>query len=497
MSAAWPTWTQKRTTMRHLRATLFPAQDEASRFLTGPRTVPSVVQVIGGERAGKSQWTAYETVMLMPWCDLIFLCGLEYDNTRREFEYVEEALRKLGALKSVNKPRRAQWEMISATGCRIATLSFTRGVDAIITTGLAPDLVVLCEAGLLDLEHFNAAYARVAEKRGAVIMAGTLKRAKPWYVALYRELQTDANPYHGRSFSFPSWENQTVYPRGRADETIKAMEQALGDLVFRERFGAEPVPSPLLVFGHEFAYATHVKHVDYDPDLPLWIAVDPGYAGAYAVLIVQAASASDVRVIDEFYRQYATWDEAVAWLRERPYVHQNEKGRILNIERAVMDIAGTQHHGDKSQVERWRDTTGINFLCQPVPIETGISRLRDFLRSPFNGKPRIAIAPRCEGLLWELTEGEQYPKDSAGNPVKEAPVDANNHARKALSYLLVNAFGVSDFSQPLTVKPGANPFARAAAQRVELVRTGRGIAWSKGRKRSVVKGGLSFGPKTE
>lgn len=489
----WPTLRQKLLTWRRLGVELYPNQLAASSVLVGRRDVPSVVQVIGGERAGKSQWTAHEITALLPWCDLIYLAGDSYENAEREFEYLEANMRRLNVLAAVSKPKQGQWEMRTVGprgGTHIATLSFQRGADALIATGRAPDLVVLCEAGLMEEDHFLAAYSRVAERRGSVILSGTLKRARPWYVNLFRELQGE-NDYRGKSQSFPSWQNLSIYPGGRTDPTILALERVLGDMVFRERIGAEPVPSPLLVFGREFEYGKHVRKVAYDPALPLWIAVDPGYAGAYALLVVQAASASDVRVIDEFYRQYETWDRAVEWLRSRAYV-TCEDGKIKNIQRAVMDVAGKQHHADRSQVEQWRDTTGIDFLAEPVGIETGISRMRDFLRSPFNGLPRLSIHPRCEGLLSELAQGEQYPKDQAGNAIKEHPIDANNHARKALSYLLVNAYGESDFAKPRKPQPGRNPFNEQEAPQVDIVKTDKGNVTF---KRPKVKrgGGLSFG----
>jgi hypothetical protein len=201
--------------------------------------------------------------------------------------------------------------------------------------------------------------------------------------------------------------------------------------------------------------------IEYDDRLPIWLACDPGYAGAYSLLVVQAASASDVRVIDEFYRQYATWDQAVAWLRSRSYVNSLPDGRIEGIGRAVMDIAGEQHHADRSQVEQWAGATGIRFKSEPVGIDLGISRLRDFLRSPFAWDvSRIRIHPRCEGLIAEIGEREQYPRDQEGQPVRDRPLDKDNHSRKALSYLLVNAFGRGEHdTRPVNQAGAGDPFA--------------------------------------
>lgn len=467
--SSWPTYDMKAAILSALSISPFPIQAAASHHITGPRTIPTTLQVIGGERSGKSFWSAAEIASLIPFTELVYLAGAEYQNTQREFRYLLDFLRKLGILHgSPSLPLAGSWTMqctpLPGRLCRIETISFAqKGSDALITTGEAPDLILIGEAGLCEHDHFVAAYSRVAERRGAVILSGTLKRAKPWYVSLFRELQSPANKWNGASYSFPSWQNTTIYPGGRNDPVIKAME-AIGGARFAERFGAEPVASPLLVFGREFDRKLHVSRQLYTPGIEMTLACDPGYAGAYALLVIQLNGRDDVRVIDEFYQQYATWDRAVAWLRARPYIktRKDKKGRdiITNVTRCVMDVAGRQHHGDRSQVEQWFDATGIVWRGKKLDIEDGISRLRDFLRSPFAWeRTRIHIDPRCEGLLWELGEGEQYQKDGEGNPVRDTPLDANNHARKALSYGLCEWFGKSEGGRVRAGEVGHDPYA--------------------------------------
>lgn len=470
----WPDYTVKSALMAQKYGfSLFPSQAAASRYIVGERKTPKMVQVIGGERAGKSAWAGAEVATLLPWCRLVYLAGMEFENTYPEFKYIEDHLRGIDYLGEVSKPERGGWVLrMAESGAVVRCISFKqKGEDALITTGEAPDLVVLCEAGMMEMEFLETAYSRVAERRGAVIAVGTLKRSRPWYRSLYNKLKLgESERFIGRSFSFPSWENTEIYPGGRTDPAIEALEKALGPEKFAERIGAEPVPSSLLVFGKEFDWNMHVKPVQYEAGLPIWLACDPGYAGAYSLLVVQAASSSDVRVLDEYYMAYTTWDRAVQWLWDRPYIDVDPRGMIRGIGRAVMDVAGKQHHADKSQVEQWYETTGVNWRANPVPILEGITRLRDFLRSPFDWEvPRLTISPKCEGLLYELTEGEVYQKDSTGNPVREAPVDRHNHSRKALSYLLVDAFGPGDSERPLlAVQGGANPYRRARRGKVSM-----------------------------
>lgn len=448
--ARWPTRRQKQRLFEEFGYEPSALQARAHEMIRPGLGLPQVGLILGGERAGKSHVTGYEAAALAAfWADLVFIAGVEYDNCEPEFEYMTEALDRIHLVEGTSKPKRGQWFAWLSTGCEIRTISFRqRGPDALIATGKAPDLIVLSEAGLVQFSHFQAAFTRVAEKRGAVLAAGTLKAALPWYAEKYRQFQGD-NPYHGRAVSLPSWGNPVVYPGGRQDPTILAIEATFKDMdwQFRERFGAEPVPSGLLVFGREFSHELHVKAQEYDPELPVEVAIDPGYAGAYAVLVMQWTGSSDVRVIDEFYQQYATWDVAVTWVKGLPYAERIKAG--------VGDVAIHQHHADRSQFENWQ-ASGIQLRSQAVGIQDGIDRMRSFLRSPFNAQPRVQIDPRCTGLIWEYGR-ESYPADQDGQPAKERPIDNHNHARKALSYWLVDHFGVSDMERP-KAKPGRRRF---------------------------------------
>lgn len=438
----WPTWTEKSIIFERFGYVPSDLQAEIHRRVQVERVVPQCLLVLGGERAGKSTVAGMEAAALsVAWCDLVYIAGESYENAEPEFEVMHKALRSVsGLLTRPSKPKRGQWELTTKTGCTVQTLSFAHdGPDALIATGKAPDVVLLAEAGLLDYSEFLAAYGRVAEKRGLVLASGTLKAAQPWYAEKYRQFK-GPNEFNGQSVSLPSWANLTVFPGGRNDLAIVALAAAYDEQTFAERFGAEPVPSALLVFGREFSHDLHVKSTAYDPALPVEVAVDPGYAGAYAVCVMQWTGPADVRVISEFYRQYATWDQAVDWVLadDKPW-----KGRITS---GVGDDAIRQHHADSSQLEQWR-SRGIHLRSQYISIEDGISRTRDFLRSPSSGTPRIVYDPSCKSGIWEFGR-ESYPSDQDGQPLKEHPIDRFNHARKAVGYWLIDHFGRSDYAGP-------------------------------------------------
>jgi len=106
----------------------------------------------------------------------------------------------------------------------------------------------------------------------------------------------------------------------------------------------------------------------------------------------------------------------------------------------VIDIAGKQHPGSKSQVEIWRHSAGLRLRVNRVGIVEGILRARTFLNNPATGKPRIYFSPRCRNALAEFRE-YRYPKDTDNRPITEIPIDRDNHSLKAISYWLYDRFG--------------------------------------------------------
>ena len=257
-----------------------------------------------------------------------------------------------------------------------------------------------------------------------------------WFAECYERWQAP-NPEDAESFSMPTWSNTASYPGGRQDPEIIALENTFPPDKFQERFGAIPCPPSTLVF-KEFSFSEHVAdYVEYNKDLPVSLAVDPGYSpGKYAVLALQthdeANGPEQVWVVDEIYASEMTGPEVVALALKRPWW-----GNVVG---GVMDVAGRQHQAMKSQQEVWRELAGIYLRSQPVPILDGIARHRTFLRDPATGKPRLLHAPAVVGMLKEYRK-YQRPKDVEGHAIRELPIDRDNHAMKAIAYWLYDRYG--------------------------------------------------------
>lgn len=408
-----------------------------------------VVQAAGGERAGKSRFSAEEGLTwigaLLPFAEanvragerrggLIWLAGPDYEQAREEFSHLKTALARnnlLDEAAGVSEPKSGAWQMFARAGIEIRTRS-SKHEDTL--AGVPPDGVVMCEAAQHSLEAFRRLRGRLLETRGPLLLSGTFEGSLNWYADLWQDLQSD-NLWSGRSVSIPTWANRTVCPGGRNDPEILALEAVLDQETFDERYGAIPHKPATLVF-REFSEPTHVTEAaKFDPHLPVQLWIDPGYDHPYAVLAVQKHGRF-IDHVDELWLRGLTGREVIAQAQAREW--------WPNVHTLVMDVAGRQHHSDDSQAEIWRALTGLSVISNDVPILAGINRHRQALKmDPAQGRPGIRHNPRCAGTISEYRKYKR-PEDKDGRPVTELPIDRDNDAMKAIAYGLWANFGALD-----------------------------------------------------
>lgn len=387
--------------------------------------------VAGGERAGKSRFSAEE---LLTWVivaergSLFWIVGPDYDLARPEAEHLLRSLGRLGLLDAdaVSQPRQGSWRITTLHGVEISTRT---SADPATLAGRAPHGVLMVEAAQQTYEAMLRLRGRVAETRGPLLLSGTFEGSLGWYAETWTAWQGD-NVDGGRSFSLPTWSNRALFPGGRNDPEIKALEATYPADTFQERFGALPCPPATLVF-KEFAHTKHVRPCPFDKDHPVQVWVDPGWAGAYAVVAVQLDGGT-VYQIDEVYAQGTTAQEIIAICQGREWWPQVRGG--------VIDIAGRQHQGMESHVEIWRRLGGLVMVANTVGVADGILRHRTFLKDPASGEPRLYHDPKCKRTIAEYGL-YRYPEVKENRPVREEPIDRDNHAMKALAYGLVANYG--------------------------------------------------------
>ena len=386
------------------------------------------------EEAGGESRTRDGTQHLSP--PLYWLVGATYGETEREFRYLAEWFGALGLLAEASKGVE-RGRIVLKDGTRIETKS---AVDPRTLSKEAPDGIIGCEASQLDPTVFSRMRGRVTARNGWLFLAGTFESSVGWYPQLFKAWQ-QGGPDR-KSYSLPSWTNRTLYPGGRDDPQLAALRADSTDDFFMERIAGQPVPPKGLVVP-EIRPNVHVRDVQYVPGIPVRLAIDPGYAGAYSVEVLQCIEGREV-VVDEIYERGLVTEEIIAMAQSRPWWPDVEGG--------VIDVAGRQHHSMPAPAEAWLEEGGVSLSSSRVPINDGTQRLRSFLKVPADDRgPKLLIGSHCKGILSELgvapnpfdgqTRPYRWKTDREGNVVGRVPEDRHNHAIKAVIYHLVDKYG--------------------------------------------------------
>ena len=399
------------------------------------------ILVAGGEQAGKSMIASkfllkktFETEE----AGLYWLVAADYERTRAEFEYLVSDFAQLGILKKASK-RVDPGRIELADGTVIETKS---AKDPRTLAMKAPNGIIGCEASQLDLESFYRLRGRCAPRKAWLFLAGTFESSLGWYPQMFQSWKYGVN--NEQSYSLPSWTNKHLYPEGKNDPEILRLKESSSDDFFMERIEGIPSPPRGIVFP-EFRPDIHVsENIEYVPDEPVHIWIDPGYAGAYALCAVQIIN-DQVRVFDEIYEQNLITEEIINIAQNRPWYKDLTYG--------VIDIAGYQHQAMSAPAEVWLDSTGLFLDSEKININDGTERLKSTLKLTGKGEPKLIISPKCKGLLSEFgaaanpfdgqTKVYQWKVDRDGNVVGNQPQDKYNHGIKALIYGFINHFGYS------------------------------------------------------
>ena len=398
--------------------------------------------VAGGEQAGKSVVASkylLSRLMENEGPGLYWLVAADYERTRAEFEYLLQDFATLGLLKSASK-RVDPGYMVLADGTRIETKS---AKDPRTLAMRAPNGILGCEASQLDMETFFRLRGRCAPKRGWMFLSGTFEGSLGWYPQMYTAWAAGADP-EARAYSLPSWTNKYLYPGGREDPEIQRLKEVASDDFYMERIEGKPSPPKGLVFS-EFRPDQHVVDVEYQPNIPVHLWMDPGYAGGYAVEVVQVQG-EQIQVIDEIYEVGLVTDEIIDIAKSRPWWPDVKFG--------VIDIAGNQHQAMAAPAEVWLEQAGLYLSSQKVKINEGTERLKGWLKiDPRTHAPRIVFSPKCIGIMSEFgmapnpfdgqTRAYRWKTDREGNIVGDTPEDKYNHGVKAIIYGLIDRFGYS------------------------------------------------------
>jgi len=417
-------------------------------------SIARLLAIYGGERAGKSYVLGAEALatlfpdpMALASMPRVAIAGQTYDETRQETEYVARWLKELGWLKGEpSMPRAGKWVVETLGGGYLDTVSLKDGAAELTARGKPYDLVILAEAGRIEYSALMRALGRVAQTRGRVIAGGTLWDDFGWYAELQEEL-SGPNRWGGQAVSIPSWENVDVYPEGRNDPEVKRLEAIMPQEEFSRLVEGKKVPSPARIYP-EWSFPVHVREVEFDPELPVEVSIDPGYfPSRYVCLPIQRGVDEDgmelVKILPaSLWAHHLTHKEAVDWCQKQAW--------WARVSKIYGGHETKQHASQQSTEDVWRALSGKPFevVRKATSKWQDILRVKTFLEDPATEKSRLVVDPSCQGLAHEFPRYRRK-TDSQNVVVSDEPAGkSEDDALDALANYLVGRFGLVDRPHP-------------------------------------------------
>ena len=375
-----------------------------------------------------------------------WIIGPNYIDCEKEFRVVYDTFKKLGidqvSSKFLKNTENGSMHIVTNWGWDLECRSAQKP-ETLVGEGL--DFVILAEAGRLHRRTFTE-YVRPAlsDKRGWSLATGVPEMATDTsllYWAFKRGLEYETKPW--RSWRMPSWTNTFVFPGGRRDPEILEAEDDLTEDEFRRQYGGEFVDRVGRVM-KEWDDEIHLRRIQYNPDWPLYAAVDYGFTNWWVWLWIQVDPFENVYILGEHYiKEMDTERIAKEVLKDHPW------------RKACLAFYPDPHNPDDSNILS-------RHLGIPFVKNTGgeISTRNAMIRTRL--KPRPEHAPpeeqqamivvdkdRCPQLAWEMREGYRWPetKSEARNS-SEVPMDKDNHGPEALSRFIYGYFSITGIDVP-------------------------------------------------
>ena len=361
-----------------------------------------------------------------------WIIGPEYSDAEKEFRIVYDTFKKLGidtiSSKFLSNVENGNMRIATNWGFDLQCRS-ARHPESLVGEGL--DFVLLAEAGRHRRRTFTE-YVRPAlsDKRGISIMSGVPEDASEQsllYWAYHRG--QDAAKLQWKSWRMPSWTNTAVFPGGRTDPEILEAEDDLTEDEFRRQYGGEFILRRGRVM-KEWDDDVHIGDLKYNPDLPLYAAVDFGYTNDWVWLWIQHDKMNNiVYVIGEHrFRLRDTEDIARLEFKDNPLTSK------------LVAIYPDPSSPDDAAILRrtlgvpTRSNTGGEIKPRLQLIRSALKMRPEALPDGHPEKhPGMIIDKSCDRLIWEMREGYRWPEshsDMKNN--SEIPMDNDNHGPEAL-----------------------------------------------------------------
>jgi hypothetical protein len=379
-----------------------------------------------------------------------WIIGPQYVDCEKEYRVLYNSLRELGvdtvSSKFLHNVENGNMHIKTSWGWDVQCRSAAHP-ETLVGEGL--DWVLLCEAGRLKRSMFTQ-YVRPAlsDKRGWSLMTGVPEIATDvslLYWGYQRGQAVDRKPW--ASWKKPSWTNTIVFPGGRQDVEILEAEEDLTEDEFQRQYGGEFVEKVGRVM-QEWDDDLHLRDLRYNPDLPLYGAVDYGYTNPFVWLWIQVDEFDNVYVLEEHYITLTDTDDiAKHTLKDHPLV---DKLVAFYPDPAEPDDTNILVKNLKVQA---RTNTGGELKTRLALTRSKLKRRYPHLDDdhPDNQAKLQVDRWRCPHLAWEMREGYRWPEhrsDIKGD--SEVPMDKDNHGPEALGRFMKGYFDIKEEGKGVT-----------------------------------------------
>lgn len=372
-----------------------------------------------------------------------WIIGPNYSDCEKEFRVIYNSLKALDVdLVSQKFLRNVEngnmhihtnwgWDLMAKSAAHPETL-----------VGEGLDWVLMAEAGRLKRTMFTQ-YVRPAlsDKRGWSMMTGVPEIATDTSL-LYWGYSRGQDPARlpWASWKMPSWTNNIVFPGGRNDPEILEAEEDLTEDEFNRQYGGEFVEKVGRVI-QEWDDDVHLADLEYNPNLPLYAAVDYGYTNPFVWLWIQVDEDDNVYILGEHYITLKDTDDICKDVLMQHPLYKAGKLVAFYPDPAEPDDTATVVKNLKVQARR---NTGGELKTRLALIRTHM-KVRPEHGLDIYKKPGILVDRKCTRLAWEMREGYRWPEHkSEVRGDSELPMDKDNHGPEALGRFMKGYFDVKE-----------------------------------------------------
>lgn len=300
--------------------------------------------------------------------------------------------------------------------------------------------VILAESAKMKQSVWTKYVRPMLADFGGWSIHNSTPEGKNWFYELWHQGQSEEFS-DWESWRMPSWYNNKVFPLGRQDPEILAMEQELTTETFNQEVAAMFTEFAGRVF-KDFDDEIHVKDLKYNPEFQTYAACDYGFTNPFVWLLIQVDVWGNVYILDEIYQSGLTIDEAANEVISRGLAPSSLKT-------FYPDPAGPGETRVLEQKLRVRASGGTGGeIKNRLRLIWGLLKVRNehLPEGHIDRQPKLFINRRCTETIREFNDYRFPDKKNQNGPESENPLKKDDHTPEAFGRFCAGYWGANSGS---------------------------------------------------